>query len=366
MKKDIIKFIISCIIILFIYIIFREMFIERTWSESIHFLKLIHNENRSDLLTFINIIVSTLISYNVYILSKRIAEQNNIEKNREKYESVCIVYDYLNEIVSYTKKIVFKEKENYHILKYNEEFMKHVYNIGQDILDENDIELIRKINYNLKNYINRDKNAVAEKIVIKLLYKNLFDMNMTITQIADFNNMVDIDLLLNPQLVLILSKLRKTLNYEYRKNIEFENIRLKIFYKKGTIIVKKKYNDTDYLENGLGKVKIYEPIFYANEEFYRNGAMIYDGEIYNYIPDGLGTYYYYKSNKEKNIFLDSYNFVDTTAERIKKLLITAKIDVKENLMFHGVFRNGKIVDGVIKFENGKINDIIVEENGYFK
>ena len=365
-KRKIIKAIICSIITIVVFILFIEMFIKRNISKSIHFIELYHYENRTDILTFISIIVTSVISYNVYNLSKKIDEQNNIEKSKSKYESMCIVYDYLNEIILQTKKIVFKDKEDYHTLKYNEDFMKHAYNISKDILDEKDIELIRKVDQSVRNYFNRNQNDIAEKLVIKWVYKNIFDMNMKIEQIEELNNIVDVDLLLSPQVVLILSKLRKELGYSFCKKIDYKNIKLEINNKKNSVIINKEYNDNCCISNGIGILQIYEPIFYASDKFYRNGGMIYKGEIKEYLPNGTGTYYYYESDQTKNIYVNSDDLVDKTAERIKRILQKENIPVRTNLTVNGQFKNGNIIKGLIVFEEDSIEQIEVTENDYKK
>lgn len=352
------------IVIFFICLAFSEMFLNRNISSIIKFMKLEHYENRADLLMFISIIVTSIISYNVYNLSKRIDEQNNIEKLRNKYESTCIVYDYLNEIILYTKKVVFKEKEDYNTLDYNKDFMKHVYNISRDVFNEQDIELIRKIDRSIRNYFNRNISDVGEKLAIKWVYKNLFDMSIDIEQIEKFNNIVDVDLLLSSHLVLILSKLRKKQGYEYCKKINYEKFVLEINDNKN-ILVKKRYKDDCYIENGSGILEIYEPIFYVNDKsFYRNGGMVYKGEIKKYLPNGNGTYYYHMSDVSKNIFVNSDDLVDKTAERIKKILQNENIPTRTNLTVNGQFKDGKIINGLIIFEEEKYKQIEVKENEY--
>lgn len=359
------KILVWCAIVILIAILFIELFIERNISKSINFIEMSHYENRADLLAYISIIVTSIISYNIYNLSKKINQQNNVEKNRKKYESTCITYDYLNEIILYTKKIVFNDKEDYHILDYNNEFMKSVYNISKDVLDEKDIELIRKIDQSVRNYLNRDKNGIAEKLVIKWVYKNIFDMNMKIEQIEEINNIVDTDLLLSPQILLILSKLRKNLDYEYCKNIDYNEISLHVSYKKNNIIIHKNYDNNCCINNGDGNLEIYEPIFYSSNEFYRNGGMIYKGEVKNYLPHGEGIYYYYKSDKVK-IFVNSDDLVDKTAVRIKKILQKEGIPERTNLIVKGQFKNGKILNGLIEFDDKNLGKIKVSENDYQK
>lgn len=365
-KKKIIKALIWFTIIAIIILLFIELFIERNISKSINFIEMSHYENRADLLAYISIIVTSIISYNIYNLSKKINQQNNVEKDRNKYESTCITYDYLNEIILYTKKIVFNDKEDYHILDYNKEFMKSVYNLSKDVLDEKDIELIRKIDQSVRNYLNRDKNSHTEKLVIKWVYKNVFDMNMKIEQIEEINNIVDTDLLLSPQVLLILSKLRKNLDYEYAKNINYNEISLQVNDKKNNISICKNYDNKCYINDGNGKLEIYEPIFYADKKFYRNGGMIYKGEAKNYLPYGEGTYYYYKSDETKEIYVNSDDLVDKTAVRIKKILQKEAIPEKTNLIVKGQFKNGIILNGLIEFEDKNLGKVEVSENDYKK
>ena len=365
-QKKILKAIKWILIVGLIILIFYEMFIKRIISKSVTFLELSHYENRSDILAYISIIVTSLISYNIYNLSKRINQQNCMEKNRQKYESICAVYDYLNEIILYTKKIVFNDKEDYHNLDYNKDFMKHVYNISNEVLDENDIELIRKIDQTIRNYLNRNKNSNTEKLVIKWVYKNLFDMNMKIEKIEELNNIVDTDLLLNPQVVLILSKLRKELNYDYNKIINYGEMILQIKNKKGQVIIYKKYNNECYVDNGIGVLEIYEPIFYSNNKFYRNGGMVYKGNVKKYLPHGDGIYYYYKSDETKKIYVNSDDLIDKTAVRIKRILQKEDIPERTNLVVKGQFKNGKIVKGLIEFEEKDLGKIEVAENDYKK
>ena len=182
------KFILYIILIFLISFIFCELFLKRIISNSVTFQVLEHYENRSDFLTYLNIIITSIISITIYNLSKRIAEQNNNEKEIKKYESVCNVYDYLNETILNIKKEVFHDKEDYHILDYNVDFMKNCYNIYTDIFDEYDLEYLRKLNQTLKYYLNRDKNSVEEKLLVKWVYKIIFDMNIEIDEIEKMNN----------------------------------------------------------------------------------------------------------------------------------------------------------------------------------
>ena len=367
MNKDKIKKMVLWILItILIIVLFNEMFIKRSISKEVRFIELSHYENRGDFLAYISIIVTSIISYNVYNLSKRINHQNNIEKERNKYESICIVYDYLNEIIVYTKKIVFNDKEDYHNLEYNKKFMKHVYNIGKDVLDENDIELIRKIDQCVRNYLNRNKQSIAEKLVIKWVYKNTFDLYMKIEQVEELNNIVDTDLLLSPQMIIILSKLRKNLGYEYCKYINYGEFSLEVKNKGKNMIIQKEYPRDNKIINGSGKVEIYEPIFYASDKFYRNGGMIYEGEVEKFLPNGNGIYHYYKSNSSKEIFVNSDDLIDSTAERIKKILQKEKIPSRTNLKVDGQYKNGRIIKGTIIFEDSTLEQIIIEENDYKK
>ena len=71
------------------------------------------------------------------------------------------------EVVTDIKKQVFKEKEDYHKLKYKKEFIKEVYNLNGDIFDESDIELLRRIDATLNNYFNHKEDGY---IKISLIY----------------------------------------------------------------------------------------------------------------------------------------------------------------------------------------------------
>ena len=65
-KKKIIKALIWFTIIAIIILLFIELFIERNISKSINFIEMSHYENRADLLAYISIIVTSIISYNIY------------------------------------------------------------------------------------------------------------------------------------------------------------------------------------------------------------------------------------------------------------------------------------------------------------
>lgn len=340
------------IVIIFITLfLFNELFFNRVISSNIKFNELTHYENRSDILTFINIIISSIISYSIYRLSKKIDEQANIEKNRRRYESICIVYDYLNEIILYIKKQVFKEKEDYHKLVYNESFMKEVYNLNNDLLDENDISYIRFLNYNLKNFLNEKKQIHNDELSIKWVYKSVFDLNIKINNVDDMNELTDNDILLNVQLLHIMSKLRKELNYSYIKKIKYNEIELNVSFKKNKINVSKKYENQKSISNGRGNIEIYEPIFYKlnNDITFKNGGLIYSGNVDKYKMNGKGTYYYHKSN-DNDVFINSYDLVDDNAKKIKKLLEKNKIDTKINAKADATFKEGIMHSGNISFE----------------
>ena len=349
------------LIITVIVVAINEMFFYRILSNNIHFLKLTHYENRSDILNVINIVASIIINVSIYKLSKQIEEKNEKENDRKRYESICIVYDYLIEVVTDIKKQVFKEKEDYHKLKYKKEFIKEVYNLNGDIFDESDIELLRRIDATLNNYFNHKEDGGSPELAIKWLYKNIFDLCVKIEDIDEMNNLVDNDLLLNVQLVEILSKLKKELNYDYKKDVKYGSLELIISEDKDDIVVNKSYKDKKVIKNGKGNVKIFEPIFYRNGECpHRNGGLVYDGDILNYQKNGRGTYYYYKSEPEKGTYINSDDLIDENAKKIKKILINNDIDTRINLSVQGKFTNGSIKSGCIKFEGQYFQDIIIE------
>ena len=350
---------IICIIIILSIIALYEMFFGRIISSNIRFQELSHYENRSDLLNFISIVVTTMLSYAVYDLSKKIDEQGKLEKKRKRYESICLVYDYLNEIIIFFKKKVFKDKEDYTFLQYNNDFMKEAYKLNNDVFDNQDIELIRNINKAVKDYLSGDRKENPNcELTIKWVYRCIFDLNMKITDIEALNNLVDVDMLLNVQLVSIMTKLRKELECDYIKDAEYDGIKLSIKRQMNTITIEKRYEDEYYIKNGKGKLKIYEPIFYMGNPLYRHGALVYDGEVMEYKKNGKGKYYYCKSNKN-DIFLNSYDLIDSNAQRIKKILEKNNSQTNSNAIFIGKFKDNLFTTGKLISVDDEFIDIYI-------
>lgn len=358
--KKVFKIIGITIAVLTIIFLFNEMFFMTTVSSNIKFKQLTHYENRADILTFVNIIVTSVISLVVYNLSKKINEQNNIEKSSKKYKSICDVYDYLNEIIRFIKKKVFNDKEDYCDLIYQDDFMQEVYNLNNYVLNEEDIKTIRELDRTLKNYLSVKGENSNSKLAIKWVYKNIFDLNMKINDIEKINDLTDIDMLLSVSIVNILTKLRKALKYKYCKKINVKNIELNIEEKNKHIVVEKKYGNGQSLKNGNWFVKVYEPVFYIGNPLYRDGGIIYEGYFNNYKPNGEGIYNYYKSD-EKKIFINSDDLIDNNAKKIKRMLQNLELEVRTNAVIKGEFEDGIIVKGSIKSLEGKFDDIEIKE-----
>lgn len=354
------KVIIVITVIILVLMLFVELFLKRIISASVHFQLLQHYENRTDILSFINIIVTTLISLLVYNLSKKIDEQNKLDKERKRYESICVVYDYLNDIILYIKKKVFKDKEDYFQLDLNDDFMKNVYNLNKDVLTESDIEYIRKIDRSLNNYLkNIQGSNNNSKLSIKWVYKNIFDLNIEIDKIEKMNNLVDTDIMINIQLLNVLCKLRKELGYNYCKNVKYSKYTLDITNFKNNIQIEKKYEKEYYMKNDSGYVQIYEPVFYTFGNPFINGGVIYKGSIKDYKLNGYGEYFYYKENKNEKIYVNSDDLVEVNATKIKKILENENINCNTNLKFDGYFENGIINNGTIKFTDSEQKDLTI-------
>ena len=229
MKDKVIRYIIIAMLLFIAVFLLIQLFFYKIIDIPISFLPLSHYENRSDLLTFINIIISSTISISVYLLSRRIDEQNKIEKSKKRYEDICTVYDFLINLISYTKKKVLKDNEDYISFSYSDKFLQAVFNLNNDLLDESDIALLRDINIAIKNFIDKSHKTERDVLSIKWVYKSIYDLSIPIDRIYKYVNVVDDDMLLNTQLVMILSKIRKELNYNFKKDIRVDSIILKIY-----------------------------------------------------------------------------------------------------------------------------------------
>lgn len=192
---------------------------------------------------------------------------------------------------------------------------------------------------------------------VKWLYKDLFDLNMSINKVYEISSLRDIELILNLQIINILSKLRKELNYSFEKEISYNEIKLRISKKNGAIVVEKWYGDGFYINNGDGDIKIYEPILYDTEKItYQDGKEVYIGHVINNKPNGKGTYYYRSTTIEG--YLNSNDLVDKNAEKITKLLKMNNIETNIFATIKGTFKEGIIEKGKIEIsKDGEIKII---------
>ncbi len=337
------------LIIFCVYLLFIELFIYKIIELPFPFQSLNHYENRTDLLAFINIIVSTGLSFAIFLLSKRVNNQSDKEHIKNRYESICIIYDYLNDIIVYVKKIVFKEREDYRKIQYNNDFLKAVYNLNNDLFNQEDIELLRDIDRSIKDFLNEEDKSPNHILSIKWVYKLIFDLNIPIDEIEKMNNIVDDDIILNNQLVMILSKLKKELKYDYKKEITYRKIKLVI----NNNVVEKIYDNLYYSVNGEGFLRIYEPVFFNsyNNMLFQNGGLLYEGYVFKYKMSGKGIYYYYCEKDKKH--LDSSTLIEKNAKKITKILLEKNVKMKNDFQVVGKFSNGVINSGVIKSKNKK-------------
>lgn len=357
--KKIRNIIIYCVLSIIVYVFIREIFFERIITSKIHFQVLNQYENRSDILTLVSIISTSFFSYLMYRLSSRIGEQNNIVQKNDRYKSICSVYDYLMEVINYTKKKTFNEKEDYSILKYDEKFMQSVYNLNNDVLTEDDLEILRDLNLHIKNYTYNIQEKISNgQLSLKWLYKCLFDMNINFEQVHEMSCITNLELILSFPILYIIEKLKKEIGYRIEENISYKNIKLTISIKK-SITIKKEYDDICSIINGKGYIKKYEPIFYTNKP-HINGNIVYEGQVEKNIPSGDGTYYYHTS-KTQNNELNSNDLIDSNAQKITKILINNGKSTNIEAKAIGKFVDGIIIDGFI--ESKEFNEKISINEG---
>lgn len=342
--------------IIFIIFLFVELFIYRIIDLPFPFQLLAHYENRADVLSFINIIVSTGLSFAIYILSKKIDRQTNAENKRKRYEAICNIYDYLNEAILYVKKKVFKEREDYRELAYNKDFIKYVYSLNDDLFDQDDIELLREVDKSLRHFLSSNNKFDSHFLSIKWVYKSLFDLNIPVDEVDKINNIVDDDMILNNQLIMILCKLRKELKYNYEKKIQFEKKILNIEKINNEIVISKEYG-MSHVTNGKGFLEIYEPVFFEKNSgvSFKNGGLLYKGKVYKYKPHGVGKYYYYYERDN----LVSNTLIEDNAKKITKILSNDGLDGTSNFVVEGTFVNGIIKSGLVKSDDDNYNNILI-------
>lgn len=362
-KKELIGVVLLIIILFIVFsVLFNGIFVSGFIVNKIFFFNYNNYQNRSDILTFLNIIIacvsstiSIIISLLIYKLSKEIEKKNALIDYKDRYKNMCTTYDYLIEIIEHIKRKVFMEKENYKVLDYRKDFIENIYSLYNDVFDDDDIEYLRKLNNDLKSYIKNEETALnakdPKKLVIKLLYKDLFDLNIDINTINEINLSQETEIILNLQLVKILTELREKLKNKKEKiECNYKEIKLNVRYNKGNLIIEKSYDLEHYILNGEGNIAIYEPVFYLDG--YSDGGIIYDGSVKNYKCEGQGMYFY-KTTRISGP-LDSNNLVDKNAQKITKELEKNKIDTHLEATFEGDFHLGLINKGtVIYTKEGK-------------
>lgn len=341
--------------------LFYLLFLYDCSKNNIELIDYINNKNRADFLSYINIVVvciSSIISIGisilVYNLSKEIEKKSIKEEQRERYKCICTIFDYLNEIIAYTKRKVFAEKENYDVIDFRDDFIEKAYLLNNDIFNENDIEYLRQLNKSLKNYVRNLDLANQPKdprlLSIKWLYKYVFDVCIPINKIDDINLAKEEDIILNPRLLTILYKLERVLNNKLTyAEYTYDRIKLKIKHYQNAFDIVKTYDESHRIINGNGKVIIYEPIFYSDNT-HKDGGIIFDGEIENYKCQGFGKYYYHSSNISG--VLNSNDLADKNAQKITKELENNNVKTNIEVYFDGSFKQGLIDKGIIFYRDG--------------
>ena len=307
----------------------------------------------------VNIVLPALtcwVAYLTFNLQKQMKRDEDKEKQVEKIKNASNIYYFLNDIINRMADITFEYSAFNNIVIDGNDFMSSISYLKGRLFTNKEFVLLREL-YALYDEIKRD--SIVNEKNFKILYKKLIDSNINPTNIPEYRNNNNLDYLVSLPILSIMKKLELVMN----SKIEMSDSRIKMSIDNdNNVSIRKDYGKGYYLESNKeiinGKVTRYEIVlFFNSKDITTVNELVYDGTIKNNKICGKGCYYYYTTNgfgnKIDSAMLNQSGVnLDIIAQSIKEKLSTISLDGHFKATFDGIFKDGDIFKGIIKYKLG--------------
>lgn len=311
------------------------------------------------IITFLSSSVTIVIAYLAFKLSGDTDKRESDNYNTEILKSASITYDYLIEIINKLRNTLTYRTDAYKTIEYKNEYSAKLQELSENVLTLQEVKYIREIYDSIKIYSDvKDADVGYNHIQAKWMYKSMFDLNISVSEIKKDYLYEKLEFLINLDLLQIIFKLKQKLKLVNNSEVyECKCQKIEISEIDGKINIYKTYNDEKYITNIpniSGNIKQYEVVFvYESDRIYFREDLIYDGQIENNEYNGEGSYHYYSIStfKSTDHIQSSELIKDKCAMQIREYLESMNIKTDSHAKFKGKFKNGLIKNGVLETES---------------